>query len=166
MTAHGDQVRCHCGAGPFFASGAPSDHRPGDADPALQQIYLRVTQPTANSEEAKGVYIDRELELIDTVQWFPKIMRKDYTVGLAVMANGLDDPDQTLYEYFVCGAEGNTDGYCSPQLDQLIDEQSREFDREKRKQLVWAIERRLAQDVARPVLYHIRAGSLMSEGSI
>ena len=93
-------------------------------------------------------------------------MRKDYTVGLAVMANGLDDPDQTLYEYFVCGTEGNTDGYCSPQLDQLIDEQSREFDREKRKQLVWAIERRLAQDAARPVLYHIRAGSLMSEGSI
>ena len=52
MTAHGDQVRCHCGAGPFFASGAPSDQRPGDADPALKQIYLRVTQPTANSEEA------------------------------------------------------------------------------------------------------------------
>ena len=56
MTAHGDQVRCHCGAGPFFASGAPSDHRPGDADPALQQIYLRVTQPTANSEEACKQY--------------------------------------------------------------------------------------------------------------
>ncbi len=110
-------------------------------------------------DQLKGVYIDGELELIDTVQWFPKIMRKDYTVGLAVMANGLDDPDQTLYEYFVCGAEGNTDGYCSPQLDQLIDEQSREFDREKRKQLVWAIERRLAQDAARPVLYHIRAGT-------
>jgi hypothetical protein len=53
MTAHGDQVRCHCGAGPFFASGAPSDQRPGDADPALKQIYLCVTQPTANSEEAK-----------------------------------------------------------------------------------------------------------------
>src|SRR6476660_9725650 len=52
MTAHGDQVRCHCGAGPFFASGAPSDQRPGDADPALKQIYLCVTQPTANSEEA------------------------------------------------------------------------------------------------------------------
>src|SRR6266446_6972733 len=59
MTAHGDQVRCHCGAGPFFASGAPSDHRPGDADPALQQIYLRVTQPTANSEEA--IYLARNL---------------------------------------------------------------------------------------------------------
>src|SRR4029077_5583635 len=53
MTAHGDQVRCHCGAGPFFASGAPRDQRPGDADPALKQIYLCVTQPTANSEEAK-----------------------------------------------------------------------------------------------------------------
>ncbi len=51
MTAHGDQVRCHCGAGPSPAA-HPVTQRLGDADLALKQIYLRVTQPTANSEEA------------------------------------------------------------------------------------------------------------------
>src|SRR5207253_5873504 len=105
-------------------------------------------------DQLKEVYIDGELDLIDTAQWYPKIMRKDYAVGLAVTANGLDDPDQTLYEYFACGAEGNYDGYCNAELDKLIDEQSMQFDQVKRKQLVWAIERKLAQDVARLILYH------------
>ena len=33
-------------------------------------------------DQLKEVYIDGELETIDTTNWFPKIMRKDYTVGL------------------------------------------------------------------------------------
>src|SRR5207302_25599 len=48
-------------------------------------------------DQLKEIHIDGELELIDTVQWYPKVMRKDYTVGVAVTANGLDDPDQSLY---------------------------------------------------------------------
>jgi peptide/nickel transport system substrate-binding protein len=42
--------------------------------------------------------------------------------------NGLDDPDQTLYENFTCGAEGNYDRYCSPELGKMVDRQSMEFD--------------------------------------
>ena len=38
-------------------------------------------------------YIDAELEPIDTVQWYPKVMRKDFTVGLSVTEAGVDDPD-------------------------------------------------------------------------
>ena len=110
-------------------------------------------------DQLKEVYIDGELEPIDTVQWYPKVMRKDYPVGLSLTANGLDDPDQTLYENFACGAEGNYDGYCNPEVDQLIDQQSMQFAQEQRKELVWAIERKLAEDVARPILYHIRAGT-------
>ena len=34
-----------------------------------------------------------------------------------------------------------------------------EADQDKRKKLVWEIERRLAEDVARPVLYHNRSGT-------
>ncbi len=86
-------------------------------------------------------------------------MRKDYTVALNLTGNGLDDPDQTLYENFTCGAEGNYDGYCSPELDKMVDRQSREFDQTKRKELVWAIETKLAEDAARPILYHSRSGT-------
>ena len=53
-------------------------------------------------------------------------MRKDYTVGLTVSENGLDDPDQQFYENFACGAERNYTGYCNPEVDKLVDQQSME----------------------------------------
>ena len=65
----------------------------------------------------------------------------------------------TLYENFTCGAEGNYDRYCSPELDKMVDRQSMEFDPAKRKELVWAIERKLAEDAARPILWHNRSGT-------
>jgi len=35
------------------------------------------------------------------VQWYPKVMRKDYTVGLNVTETGVDDPDQQFYQSYV-----------------------------------------------------------------
>ncbi len=108
-------------------------------------------------DQLKQIYINGELETVDTTQWYPKVMRKDFSVGLVVSENGLDDPDQQFYENYVCGAERNYGGYCNPALDQLIDRQSMETDREKRRELVWEIEKRLAADNVRPVIYHPRA---------
>ena len=107
-------------------------------------------------DQLKEIYIDGELETVDTTQWYPKVMRKDFSVGLVVSENGLDDPDQQFYENYVCGAERNYGGYCNPQLDQLIDRQSMETDLEKRRQLVWQIEKRLVEDSARPVIFYAR----------
>jgi peptide/nickel transport system substrate-binding protein len=39
----------------------------------------------------------------------------------------------------------------------VIDRQSTEPDPEKRRQLVWEVERRLAEDNVRPVIFHPRA---------
>ena len=106
--------------------------------------------------QLKEINIDGELEMIDTTNWYPKVLRKDFTVGMIVSENGLDDPDQSLYENYACGAERNYGGYCNPEVDALIDRQSIEADTEKRRRLVWEIESKLAQDDARPVLYHPR----------
>jgi peptide/nickel transport system substrate-binding protein len=110
-------------------------------------------------DQLKHVYIDAELEPIDSANWFPKVARKDYTIGANLTGYGIDDPDQTYYENFACGSENNYDGYCNPEMDKLFDRQSAEADQEKRKQVVWEIERKLAEDVARPVLYHNRSGT-------
>ncbi len=107
-------------------------------------------------DQLKEVYIDGELETVDTTQWYPKVMRKDFSVGLVVSENGLDDPDQQFYENYVCGADRNYGGYCNPQLDELIERQSMEVNREKRRQLVWEIEKRLAEDNVRPVIFYAR----------
>ncbi len=110
-------------------------------------------------DQLREIYIDAELEPIDTAMWYPKVNRKDYAIGLNLTGNGVDDPDQAFYENYACGSESNYDGYCSPEIDTLIDAQSREADPEKRKRLVWDIESRLAQDVARPVLFHSKSGT-------
>ena len=110
-------------------------------------------------DQLKEIYIDGELELLDTTQWYPRITRKEFTIGLNLITNSVDDPDQALYEFYTCNAEANYDGYCSPEFDKMVDQQSMEFDQKKRKQLVWEIEKKLADDVARPILYHSRSGT-------
>jgi peptide/nickel transport system substrate-binding protein len=107
-------------------------------------------------DQLKEAYIDGELETIDTTNWYPKVMRKDYSVGLNLTGNALDDPDQNFYENYACGAEGNYNGYCNPEVDKSIDRQSAVADQEKRKQLVWEIERKLAEDGARPIIFYDR----------
>ena len=64
-----------------------------------------------------------------------------------------------FYENFVCGAVRNYTGYCNPEVDRLIGEQSAEADPDKRKALVWQIERRLAEDGARPVIFYPRGAT-------
>src|SRR5260370_35210089 len=81
-------------------------------------------------------------------------MRKDYTVGLTVSENGLDDPDQQFYENFACCSERNYTGDCSPEVDKLIDRQSMEPDTEKRRNQEGDDERHLAAAAVRPVIFH------------
>jgi peptide/nickel transport system substrate-binding protein len=112
-------------------------------------------------DQLKDIYIDAELEPVETANWFPKIYRKDYTIAINGTESGVDDPDQQFYENFVCGAVRNYTGYCNLEVDELIDRQSSEPDREKRKHLVWEIERRLAEDGARPIIFYPRGGTCM-----
>jgi peptide/nickel transport system substrate-binding protein len=105
-------------------------------------------------DQLKTIYIDAELDPVDTAVWFSKVARKDYQVGLNLTGQGVDDPDANFYENYSCGSERNYTGYCNKDVDQLIDAQSREPDKEKRKKLVWDVERKLAEDVARPIISH------------
>jgi peptide/nickel transport system substrate-binding protein len=106
--------------------------------------------------QLREIHIDAELELIETANWFPRVIRKDYKVGVTVSEGGLDEPDQKFYETYVCGADRNYTGYCDPETDKMIDAQSMAANAEKRRALVWAIERRLAEDASRPVLLYSR----------
>jgi peptide/nickel transport system substrate-binding protein len=107
-------------------------------------------------DQLKEVYIDGELNPIDTTQWYPMLMRKDYKVALNVTETEVDDPDPVLHENYVCGAQRNYTGYCNPEVDKLVERQSTESDIEKRKRLVWEIERKLAEDDARPILFYLQ----------
>jgi peptide/nickel transport system substrate-binding protein len=87
------------------------------------------------------------------------LMRKDYKVAVNVTETAVDDPDVAFYENYVCGAARNYTGYCNPEVDKLIDKQSAEPDPQKRKKVVWEIERKLIEDDARPILFYTRAAN-------
>jgi peptide/nickel transport system substrate-binding protein len=71
----------------------------------------------------------------------------------------VDDPDGNIVENYSCKSERNYTQYCNPEVDRLLSAQSRELDREKRKKIVWDIERLLVDDAARPSIQFAVAGN-------
>jgi peptide/nickel transport system substrate-binding protein len=107
-------------------------------------------------DQLKKIHIEGELEVVDTSIWHAKVTRKEYSVGLNLTGVGVDDPDVNLYENYACNSERNLTQYCNKEVDALVDKQSQETDVEKRKRIVWEIERRLAEDLARPIIMYDR----------
>ena len=110
-------------------------------------------------DQLKSIYIDADLDVVETANWFPKIARKDYALGLNLTGNSVDDPDQSFYENYSCGSERNYTNYCNKAIEKLFDEQSQETDIAKRKKLVWEIDKQLQEDVARPIIFHAHTGT-------
>ena len=110
-------------------------------------------------DQLKEIYIDGELDVVETANWFSKVARKDYMIGLNLTGNAVDDPDQAFYENFACGSERNYTNYCNKELEKDFDLQSQETDLAKRRALAWAIDKKLQEDVARPVIFYSRYGS-------
>ncbi len=102
------------------------------------------------ADQLKKIYIDSELDVLETPQWYARLARKDYTIGLNVTGVSVDDPDGNLIESYSCKSERNYTQYCNAEVDRLLAAQSRELDKEKRKKIVWDIERLLVDDAARP----------------
>ena len=109
-------------------------------------------------DQLRQIYIDGELDLVDTAQYFPKIQRKEYTVALNLQTAG-PDPDPTVQLFYGCGSNLNWDNYCNPEMDKMIEAQSRESDAAKRKQILWTIERNLAAGDVRPIILYRRGGT-------
>ena len=110
-------------------------------------------------DQLKSIGVEGELETIETASWIPKLMRKDYTLAISLSGSAVDDPDQIFYESYVCKSPRNYTGYCDHDMEALVDKQSMEADPAKRKEIVWEIERKMAADVVRPVIYHSRAAT-------
>lgn len=69
-------------------------------------------------DQLKEIHIGAALDAIDLAVYFPRIQRKEYTVGLNLQTSG-PDPDPV-----------------------------------RRRQMRWTIERKLAMENVRPILYH------------
>jgi peptide/nickel transport system substrate-binding protein len=106
------------------------------------------------NDQLKQIFIDADLDVVDTPQFYARVFKKDYAVGVNQTGSALDDPDQNFYENYACGSLRNYTGYCNKALEADFDRQSMETDVAKRKAMVWDIERKLADDVVRPIIFH------------
>ncbi len=104
-------------------------------------------------DQLKEIYIDGTLDTVETANWHKKVTRKDYAVALNATGSAVDDPDQQFYENYACDSPRNYSGYCNHELEKKFDEQSAMSDQEKRKKLVWEIDRQLQEDQARPIIF-------------
>jgi len=108
--------------------------------------------------QLKEIFIDAELQAIETAQWVPKLIRRDYQFGLSQVGNGVDDPDQNYPENYACGSRTYMD-YCNKDIDALIAAQSAERDQEKRKKIALEIDRKLTHEAVRPIIYYMRGAT-------
>ena len=63
-------------------------------------------------DQLKQIYINGQLEILDTSLFYPAIRRKDFTVGVNFQTSG-PDPDPILDLFYGCGSSVNWDGYCN-----------------------------------------------------
>ena len=89
----------------------------------------------------------------------PKLIRKDFTVGLNVLGTAVDDPDVYFFQNYVCSSRRNYPGYCDKEFDKLAEQQSMEADPAKRKKIAQDADYMLQQGLGRPVIYHLRAAT-------
>jgi peptide/nickel transport system substrate-binding protein len=102
--------------------------------------------------ELKQIGVEATLKQIETAQWHPLATRREYQAAPNLTGLGVDDPDGNFYENYACTSPRNYTGYCDEQVMKLIDEQSQELDARKRFQLVGAIQKKLEEDAARPMI--------------
>jgi peptide/nickel transport system substrate-binding protein len=133
-----------------------------DANPLLIKIQTRNLPAYRDpavilTDQLKKIYIVGELDILDTPRWYARLARKDYTIGLNVTGVSVDDPDGNIVENYSCKSERTQ--YCNAEVDRLLSAQSSEPDKEKRREIVWAIERLLVDDAARPIILSGVAGN-------
>jgi peptide/nickel transport system substrate-binding protein len=133
-----------------------SDAKPLKVKVSTRDIAVYRDPAVILIDQLKKIHIEGEMEVVDSSIWHAKVTRGEYSVGLNLTGVGVDDPDVNLYENYSCNSERNLTKYCNKEVDALIDKQSQETDTDKRKKIVWEIERKLAEDLARPIVAYQR----------
>jgi peptide/nickel transport system substrate-binding protein len=126
--------------------------KPLKVEMATRAIAIYVDMASFVINELKQIGIEATLKQVETAQWHPMATRGEYQIGANLTGVGVDDPDANFYENYACGSPRNYSLYCNEEVMKLFDRQSQELDAKKRAEQVVAIQKKLEQEAARPVL--------------
>jgi peptide/nickel transport system substrate-binding protein len=88
-------------------------------------------------------------QVLESTSYFNDIRAGNFDVIVDFQADYLDEPDIQMSKFLSADrSSANYSKYTDRTLDDLFDQQTRETDPEKRKQLVWQFERRLLDEQA------------------
>jgi peptide/nickel transport system substrate-binding protein len=127
-------------------------NKPLKVEMATRAIPLYVDMASFVINELKQVGIEATLKQVETAQWHPMATRGEYQIGANLTGLGTEDPDANFYENYACGSPRNYSLYCNEEVMKLVDRQSQELDPKKRQEMVIAIQKKLEDDAARPIL--------------
>jgi peptide/nickel transport system substrate-binding protein len=136
----------------LLAEAGMAPDKPLKVEMATRAIAIYVDMASYVINELKQVGIEATLKQVETAQWHATATRGDYQIGANLTGLGTPDPDANFYENYACGSPRNYSQYCSEEVMKLFDRQSQELDPRKRLEQVVAIQKRLEQDAARPIL--------------
>ena len=129
-----------------------SPEKPLRVEMVTRAIAVYVDMASFVINGLKQVGIEATLKQIETAQWHAMATRGDYQIGANLTGIGPDDPDANFLENYGCGSPRNYSQYCSEAVMKMIDQQSQELDPKKRLTMVYAIQKKLEADAARPLL--------------
>jgi len=136
----------------MMAEAGHTPDKPLKVEMVTRAIPIYVDMASFVINELKQIGIESTLKQIETAQWHAMAVRGDYQIGANLTGLGADDPDGNFYENYACGSPRNYTHYCSEQVGKMFDAQSQEIDQKKRLQMVYAIQKKLEEDAARPIL--------------
>lgn len=91
--------------------------------------------------QLKEIGIEVRVVPVESVEYQERIMNGDFAMIGHSHSFALDDPDSVLPSHYSCDGAENFPGLCDQNIDELIQQQSRELDTDRRRELLAEIER-------------------------
>ena len=119
-------------------------------------------RPSLLIDSSSEIYIDAELEVVETANWFPKMMRKDYKLARRDRHRRSTSPTRNSTKTMSAAPKRNYTGYCDPEIDRLIDRSRWRPTRTSAADWCGRSSAGWRKAVARPVLLYSRFGELQA----
>jgi peptide/nickel transport system substrate-binding protein len=136
----------------LMADAGFSPQNPLKVEMVTRAIAIYVDMASFVINELKQIGIESTLKQIETAQWHAMATRGDYQLGANLTGVGPDDPDANYFENYGCTSPRNYSQYCSEEVSKMIEAQSQELNLNKRLTMVAAVQKKLEDDAARPLL--------------
>ncbi|MBI2909039.1 MAG: ABC transporter substrate-binding protein [Chloroflexi bacterium] len=108
---------------------------------------------TSVKEQLAQIGIDVTLSLKDMSGMFDLSYKRAFDSSVFTGTGSFDDPDQIFGQAFITGVPRNFSEFSDPQFDKWYDEQARELDVVKRKEIVLNMQRRAHESIPMSVLH-------------